>query len=250
MVRLKITNLREFAARLSAGARNLSKATFKHLQAETKKFFEGLPDRLATHPEFIRLKQDEELRGKLGLAKVGLKFGSDTDAEDLIKELKRIKVTTRINKAGYKYTVTFPTLDILEQKLTHNLSKVDNGVARRGPRQSWFRWWEFGDRGEISSLTILRKTITKLIERQEPGKRVSRSQLLAVLRKRSRSGAAIQLIGRRPDNNSSIPATSLVQTFYGNYAQIYPARMGLSIKRFVSRNGGRAEKFFARGVLV
>jgi hypothetical protein len=251
MPSLKITNLKDFEARLSGGVENLSKKTFKAVKKDAEVFLGGLADSVANSSDFKELKSDSELRGKLGLATSAKKTGGDTDAENLIIQLRKFKVRTRSVKGGRKFTVTFPSIQELEDKLTHNLSKVKDGTIRRGPTVSWFRWWEHGDRGEIDSLTILRKTVSKLISKKsgKPRNSASRGSLLDIITKRSRSNEAIQLLNRQPDENSSIAPTRLVQRTYANFARVFPARMGKTLKKIVLENNGRAEKFFARGVI-
>jgi hypothetical protein len=251
MPSLKITNLKAFEARLSGGVENLSKATFKAVKKDAEKFLGGLADNVANTPEFKELQSDAETRGKLGLAVKSKKTGGDTDAPDLIKLLRKFKVRTRSIKGGRKFTVTFPSIQELEEKLTHNLSKVKDGVVLRGPTTSWFRWWEHGDRGEIDSLTVLRKTISKIISQKsgKPRNKASRGSLLQIITDRSRSNEAIQLLNRQPDENSHISPTRLIQRTYSNFARVFPARMGKTLKKIVSQNNGRAEKFFARGVI-
>lgn len=251
MVRLKITNLREFEARLSAGAQNLSNATFKHLRKEAQKFYNSLAGNVEKSSAYQRLRSDEQLRGQLGLAIPSRKYGSDTDAENLIELLRKFKTKTSKTRTSKKFTIVFPTLEQLEQRLTHNLTRVRGGRIIRGQRASWFRWWEFGDRGEIQTLTVTRRNIAKMLKTKS-GKSTqtkSRTQLLEIIRDRSRSAAAIQLRDRSPDENTSIQGAGLIRQTYANYARIFPARMGLAMRRFVGKNNGRAEKFFARGVI-
>ena len=251
MVKLRITNLPEFEARLSGGVKNLTNATFKEVKKDAAKFFGGLADNVAQTTEYKRLASDSELRGKLGLAIASRKSGGDTDAPDLIASLSKFKIKVTSNGSTRKFNVVFPSLQELEDKLTHNLSKINKGVITRGRKASWFRWWEHGDRGEINSLTVLRKTISKIVSNKS-GKsknKKSRTQLLELLSKRSRSNEAIQLRNLRPDENSHISPTKRIQTTYANFARIFPARMGKTLKKIVARNGGRAEKFFARGVV-
>ncbi len=251
MPTLKITNLRQFEARLSGGVENLSKATFKLVKKEAEKFLSGLPDNVAASTEYQRLSRDSELRGKLGLAIASRKSGGDTDAEHLITLLRKFKKRTKLSRASRQFRITFPSLDELEEKLVHTFSSIDKGVVRSGPKASWFRWWEFGDRGEINSLIILRRTISKLIVKKTGSQKQqkSRSQLLDIISQRSRSNQAIQLEGRRPDENSSIVATGLIQKTYANFSRVFPARMGKVLRRLILQNGGRAERFFARGVI-
>ena len=249
MVKIRISNLNEFEARLSAGVKNLSRATFNEIKKDAIKFYSGLADNVARSNEFQLLQSDPDLRGKLGLAKPALKFASDTDANDLIKELRKFKVKTATSTRGRRLTITFPSISRLEKKLTHNFTRLKDGRTIRGPRMSWFRWWEFGDRGEISSLTVLKRTVTKLGGTTSAGRQKSRAQLLQILKEKSRSGSAIQLKKQSPDANSRIDGASLIRRTYGNFARVFPARMGKTLKKIIARNGGRAEKFFARGVI-
>jgi hypothetical protein len=248
MPSLRITNLREFEARLSGGVKNLSRKTFNEVKKEARTFLSGLATNVENTPDYNKLRNDSELRGKLGLAVPGKKTGGDTDAEDLIELLRRFQVRTKNTGRSRQFRITFPSIDELEKKLTHSLSRLDKGRVIHGPRSSWFRWWEFGDRGEIRSLTVLRKTVNKLVSRSG-GKDVSRASLLDIIRQRSRSNEALQIPNRRADENSSIRPTGLIRKVYSNFARVFPARMGKVLRRIVTANGGRAEKFFARGVI-
>ena len=245
MVQFKITNLQQFEAQIKSGAKRLSRKTFEALEKDALKFFKGVPKAVENSLGFQELKSNEDLRGKLGLARPALRSGGDTDANDLIKLLQNIKVSRSATGRKRKIKVGFLSLQRLEEELTHQLSVVEKGSVRAGPRTSWFRWWEFGDRGEITSLTVLRKTVSKLARKSNAA---SRSNLLQIIRDRSRSGAAIQLASRAPDENSTIVARNVVGQVYGRFAKIFPARMGKTLRAFVSRRGGSANSFFTRRV--
>jgi len=245
MVRLHVTNLNQFSALLTSGATKLAKEVHKDLSKDAEKFFRGVAGSVGRSSEYQDLKFNENLRGKLGLATKALRTGGDTDAEDLLNLLRKLKISHRKTAGRNVVRFSLPTLQFLEKKLTHRFTKVDKGSIKSGPTHSWFRWWEFGDRGEITSLIILRQTIAKLVSRTSKRKK-SKTALLQILKERSRSGSAIQITNRSPDHNSSIAGTHRIGTTYSNFARIFPARMGKSLKRFVQKNGGRAERLFAR----
>ena len=127
----------------------------------------------------------------------------------------------------------------------HNLSRIIAGALQRGPRQSWFRWWEFGDRGEIDTLTVLRTNISQMASQGTRGNSQSRKKLLEIIDKKSRSGFAIQLRNKAPGGSSHISPAGLIQEVYRNYGRIFPARMGKTLTNFLRRSGG-VGKFFAR----
>jgi hypothetical protein len=246
MVKLHITNLDQFAAQLKSGATNLAKETHKELSRDAEKFFRGLAANVERSQEYQDLRFNQALRGKLGLARQALKSGGDTDAEDLLELLRRVSIKRRITGKRNVTSFSLPSLTFLEAKLTHRLTKVNKGSIQSGPIHSWFRWWEFGDRGEINSLTILRQTISKLVRKGNSGNKKSRTALLQILKNKSRSGEAIQVLDKSPDQNSNISPTRLIGRTYSNFARIFPAVMGKSLRRFTSRQSGRAERFFGR----
>ena len=245
MVRLRIKNLDAFAAQIQAGAKNLAKETFRELSKDAEKFFRGVSASVENSKAYQDLKLNSKLRGKLGLATKALRVGGDTDAKDLLIELRKLKIQRTKTGRSRKFKVSLPSLAHLEKKLTHSRTTVDKGSIKSGPIFSWFRWWEFGDRGEINSLTILRQTISKLVSKSAKNKK-SRTALLQILKNRSRSGSAIQIRDRSPDQNSSIQATGLVGKTYDNFARIFPAVMAKSLRRLIRKHGGRAEKLFAK----
>jgi len=238
MATLRIKNLDRFSSDLQASMDNLSSNVFDSLVKDAKKLFDGVARQVENSPEYKELRNSDKLRGQLGLAKPANKFGSDTDAEDLLQELKDFSLNVVSTKSIRRLTVQFKPLEELERILQHNLSSITDTGISIGPRVSWFRWWEFGDRGEITTLTITAANISKSIQRQKQKGQgtVSRQKLLDLITARSRSGSALQLPSLPADADSHIFGRSRIQQTYANYLKIFPARMGKTLKALIRKS--------------
>jgi hypothetical protein len=249
MPSLRITNLTQFEVQLKTTVKNISNNVFEALAADAKKLFQGIPDNVQASAEFQELATDEELRGKLGMPNEANKLGSDTDASDLILMLRQFKTVKHKSTANYRLEFKFPSLVEFEDGLIRSLSRFRSGRIQPGPHQSWFKWWEFGDKGEITTLTVSQRNIDALLGRlKNPGSN-DRARLLNILRKGSRSGFAMQAIEQEADGNSKIIGRGLIGRTYQNYIRIFPARMGKTLKKLVLATGGRAEKLAIRRIV-
>jgi len=245
-LKFKVKDIQKLEATLKSGLLGFSKEIANEVRKDMKKMGEQIVDKVESSPQYIQLKTDEALRGKLGLAKPTLRVGGDTDAEDLIRLLSGFEVKSSFGKFFKKITLAFPTLLELERKLTHSFTKVDGGRVIRGPQHSWFRWWEFGDRGEITTFTLLKSGVMAQARRSKR----SKDKILDIIATKTRTGFAIQLPSLPPGPNSSIDGANLIQTIYQNYARIFPARIGKVVKRVARKNGGRLSRFFRGGGLT
>jgi hypothetical protein len=248
MPNLRITNLNRFESELKVGMENMSANIFKELTKDAEKLFGGVAKQIESSAEFKDLNSGEKIRGQLGLASESNKLGSDTDAKDLITLVNAFKIDVIVTKGTKRFTVRYPTLDELERNLTHAWTRITPTGVDIGPRVSWFRWWEFGDRGEVSSLTLTAANISKAVKIKINQKRsvASKEKLLDLIIDRSRSGLAIQLTRLPPDAGSHIIGRNRVQQTYSNFLKIFPARMGKVLKSLIARNGGVANNLFTR----
>lgn len=232
MPSFRITNLPQFEAQLNAKMKDVSSNVFDTLSVEAQKLFQRIPQNIAQSPEFQDLKTGEKIRGQLGLALPGRKGGGDTDAEDLLNILKEYKVIKSKSSGVRKLSITFPDLSVFESRLLHNLSSIKRGQFMPGSRVSWFRWWEFGDRGEIDSLTITPANAS-ILTRSNFRRVSSESSILAMIKKLSRSGFALQSTAFDADASSHILGRGLIGRTYANYLRIFPAHMSRAIKQYV-----------------
>jgi len=234
-------NFKKLEGAIRSGGQGLSKELKIVIKKDMNKWAKGLIKAVQSDPRFTELTSDPDLRGKLGMPKQSFRKGSDTDAEDLIKLLNTFRITETRSGRARTLKVLFPSIDKLEENLTRNLSKIRGGKVTSGPTQSWFRWWEFGDRGEITSLTVLRKTISKIASRS--GRGINRARLNNLITNRSRSGSAVQL--RLPKSaGGGIAGRGLISNKYRNFRKIFPARIGKVVKGFVRSNNVRIAKLF------
>jgi len=251
MVRLKIRlrpgTLRRLEASIRGGAKAVSNQLFQVITAESNKWAQSLIKAIESDSRFSELKSDDDLRGQLGMARTQFKKGGDTDAEDLITLLRGYSVKSSTTGRSKKLNIKFPSLSILEQRLVRSLSSIsDKGAVSSGPLQSWFRWWEFGDQGEITSLTVLRRTIGKLKQAQGRGQSKSRSALAKLISRKSRSGTALQITSLPADGTSHISGRGLISDKYRKFAKIFPARLGKKVKAYQRNNRTRIQKLFAQ----
>jgi hypothetical protein len=248
-VRIKLQRgaLRKLEASLRAGGRALTEQLHKVLIDDVHKWAKGIIRAIESDSRFNELRTSEDLRGVLGMPLKRFRKGGDTDADDLIKLLHTYRVTSSATLLSKKINVVFPTIKNLEEELVRSLSTIDDkGVVTAGPRKSWFSWWEFGDRGEITSLTVLRRTVGKLAAAKGSGQTKGRSNLLRLIRDRSRSGAALQIAGIPANASSRVEARGLVGEKYRNFAKIFPARMGKTMRNYVRRNKTKVVRLFTR----
>ena len=237
-VRFSVRNARQLAADVALAARNYGNAAFSEVEKELQRVANRIIETISSSEEYRRLQSDPILRGKLGLARQGLKTGGDTDAEDLLKELSNFKITRTRRFTVREFTLTMPTLRDLEEKLTHRLTRRIGGSFTGGPSQSWFRWWEFGDQGEIDTLTIFKRGSQSAARRSG----INTVTLSRLIDEQSRSGFAIQSFNKPADLNSSITGSNLIGRTYGNFAQVLPATVGKVLQRFARNN--RPNNFF------
>ena len=114
-----------------------------------------------------------------------------------------------------------------------------------GSQQSWFRWWEYGDRGEITTLTVMRRTIAR-IARGQSNKSKNRASLSRIISDRSRSGHAIQLRKIPAGPGGGVIGRGLIQDKYTNFGKIYPARVGRLVKAWTKANQSLIRRLFSR----
>jgi len=114
MVRLRITNLSQFEAQMKTGGNELSKAAFRAVSKEAEKFIGGVPAAVERSQKFQQLKSDEDLRGKLGLAKPAFRRGADTDADDLIKLLRKKRVKRKNARTEKRISISLPSIPQLQ----------------------------------------------------------------------------------------------------------------------------------------
>ena len=242
-------NLRKLEASVRAGTRTLQSELLGVVQKSVDRWAQGLIKAIESDQRFSELRSDPDLRGALGMAKQQFRKGSDTDAEDLIAQLRTYKLKTSRSIRFRKVNVKFPTLAQLEKKLTRNLSTISaTGGVKVGPRQSWFRWWEFGDRGEITSLTVLRKNIGRIAVNSKGSSR-SRDKLLKLIQTKSRSGSALQLNSLPAGASTGITGRNLVTEKYEAFARVFPARLGKAVNDYVRRNSTKISKFYTRATV-
>lgn len=244
-LRFKVKDTRKLETTLRGGSKRVSDALFQVVKDDAHKFAKGLINSVEQDSRFNELRTSDDLRGVLGMPKPAFRQGADTDAEDLIRILKTYEVIGTRNARYKTVRIVFPTLQQLEEKLTRSLSTIQKGVAIPGPQQSWFRWWEFGDRGEITSLTVMRRTIAR-IARGQSNKSKSRSKLARIISERSRSGSAIQLPNIPAGPGGGVQGRSLIQDKYRNFAKIYPARAGRLVKTWARNNQSLIGRLFSR----
>ena len=240
VLKFRVLNATQLEASIRTGAKAYSKAVFKEIEKATRKWSEDLIRSIEKDSKFSELKNSTELRGQLGLAVPEFRSGGDTDADHLIRELNTYKLTKVVNNKVQKIAVRFPTLNELEVRLTRSLSRVSKGTVSPGPTQSWFRWWEFGDRGEIDTLTVTRSTLGRATRGG-----TSRKTIQDLIKERSRSRAAIQ-IPSLPSIGVTISGRSLIRSKYDAFARIFPAAMSKALRRFVRGPGKNVNKFFVR----
>ena len=186
-IRLKPGTLQRLEASIRVGARTVSGQLIKVIKKESNNWARDLIKAIESDNRFKALQTDGDLRGQLGMARSQFRSGSDTDANDLITLLRGYSVKSSATGRSKKVNIKFPSLSVLEDRLVRSLSSIsDKGAVSGGPLQSWFRWWEFGDQGEITSLTVLRRTIGKLKQAQGRGQSKSRSALSKLIAKKSR----------------------------------------------------------------
>lgn len=239
-LKFSIRNAKQLEASLVIAAKNYANAAFDAIEKELKTLGNNIIRRVESSEEYRKLLTDPTIRGKLGLARQGLKTGSDTDAEDLIKELKSFTVTRRRSFNTRNFSFKMPTLQELESRLTHRLTKNIGGSFAPGRLQSWFRWWEFGDNGEIDTLTLFRRGSAAAARRLG----INNMNINQLINARSRSGSALQIISQPADGNSSIVGNNLIGNIYQNFGQIFPAQVGKALRRFTRNN--KPNSFFLR----
>lgn len=239
-LRFKVANPKQLEATIALTARNYANAAFSAVEKQLAKTGERIVRRVESSHEYRELLTSPTLRGKLGLATRANKLGGDTDAEDLIKELQNFTISRNRSPSARRFTLKMPTVLDLENRLTHRLTKFENGRFLLGPIQSWFRWWEFGDQGEIDTLTVFKRTVSAVASRRG----TSRITLNQLIENRSRSGQAIQLIGRLGGANSGIVGRGLIGKVYEDFGRILPAQVSNVLRKFVRNN--RPNSFFAR----
>lgn len=239
-LRFKVKDTRKLETTLRGGSKRVSDALFQVVKDDAHKFAKGLINSVEQDSRFNELRTSDDLRGVLGMPKPAFRQGADTDAEDLIRILKTYEVIGTRNARYKTVRIVFPTLQQLEEKLTRSLSTIQKGVAIPGPQQSWFRWWEFGDQGEIDTLTVFKRTVSAVASRRG----TSRITLNQLIENRSRSGQAIQLIGRLGGANSGIVGRGLIGKVYEDFGRILPAQVSNVLRKFVRNN--RPNSFFAR----
>ncbi len=241
-LRFKIRNAKKLEARIAVAARNYANAAFNAIEKELEKTGARIIRRIENSEEYRQLVSDPILRGKLGLAAPGRKSGGDTDAPDLIRALGNFKVTRNRAFNTRRFRLEMPSLQDLEQQLTHRLTTFGRGAFLPGPIQSWFRWWEFGDRGEIDTLTVFQRSSAAAAGRL----RTSRVSLNRLIAERSRSGSAIQIASEPANDASSITGSNLIGRTYANFGRILPAQLGKVLRQFTRNN--KPNSFFARVV--
>ncbi len=246
-IKLRRGTIQKLEASIRGGAQAVSKQLHRVIRDETIKWAKGLIRAIETDSRFTELKSDTDLRGVLGMPRKQFRRGSDTDADDLIGLLNTFKITSNAGLRSKKVSVKFPSVQSLENQLVRSFTTITNkGSVISGATQSWFRWWEFGDQGEITSLTILRRTIGKLKQARGKGQSRSRANLTRLINKKSRSGAALQIANRPADSNSHITGRGLVTEKYKNFAKIFPARVGKKVKQYFINNRARIQRLFVR----
>ena len=251
MVRLKIKlkpgTIRRLEASIRSGSKAVSAQLFNVIIDESNKWALSLIKAIESDSRFKELVSDDDLRGQLGMPRNQFRSGSDTDAEDLIILLRGYSVKSSSTSRSRKVNVKFPSLSVLEERLVRSLSSISNkGAVTSGPLQSWFRWWEFGDQGEITSLTVLRRTIGKLKQAQGRGQSKSRSALIKLIAKKSRSGTALQITSLPADGTSHIASRGLISDKYRRFGKIFPARIGKKVNSFIRNNRTKIQRLFAQ----
>jgi len=246
-VKLKAGTIRKLETAIRSGSRAFAGTLQTVILNETNKWAQGLIKAIEKDSRFSELKSSEDLRGQLGMARRQFKRGSDTDADDLIRLLHTYQIKSKKGLRTKSINVKFPSLNILEDRLVRSLSSINSkGIVLPGPPQSWFRWWEFGDQGEITSLTVLRRTIGKLAQTQGRGQTKGRSKLLQAMQERSRSGAALQVKSRPAGADSHIFARGLISEKYKNFGKIFPATIGKKVQQYIRNNKTRIKKLFTQ----
>jgi hypothetical protein len=241
VLEFKLRNVRQLEARIRAGAREYAGVLFKDIEKEAESFANSVVRAIITDGRFAELQSDPTLRGQLGMPRPELQLGGDTDADDLASLIRDFRIRTVLTSRTQNISISFPTIQELELKLTRSLSKVDKSNVIPGPQQSWFRWWEFGDRGEIGSLTVTKSIIGAAVTRTESGNRKTLSDLIS---ERSRSGFGIQL-PKVPAVGITIIARGLIRDVYDRFGRVFPARMNKALRRFVGGKGKSPSAFFA-----
>lgn len=252
MPSLRITNLPQFEAQLQSNIGLVSSKVSQVLTEEALAFFNKLPETVADSKEFLELQRSEELRGKLGLAAPGRGAGSDTGPEDLLNILRQYKVVKTRGTGGPRFassirklSIIFPSINEFEEKLIHNLSRFRRGAFTPGQTVSWFRWWEFGDQGEIDTLTVTPQNAGVVANRFSRTTGVDR--VLNAIKRVSRSGFAMQAVELEADGDSHIVGRGLISKVYADYLNRFPRHMAKVFRQF----GINPKSFFAgaRGII-
>lgn len=235
MVRFKITNLKEFEATFTSSVKALSAGAVKAMEVEAVKHFKGIAKKVEKSTEYKKLMNDQDLRGILGMPAPGKGFGSDTDGPDLLRILSKFKVRRADIKGGKhrRFVIRFPSMQELEQTLTRNLSRLESGIPKPSNRASWFRWWEFGDRGEMVGQTVLKSNLASFA-RKRSKKTKGKRDLLKIIREKSRSGYGIQLT-KNVRGSTGLQGARLVTRIYADFATKFRGHMQKAVRAYVGK---------------
>lgn len=237
-LQVKLRDVKKFEAEVAGGIRRMTAGAMAAIEADAKKLVQSVIKRISGSPEYRALLTDERVQGIIGFPKPSLARGGDTSPEDLIRLLSQTKVQRSRGVITRRLLIQFPSINELIDQLVINLSIVDKGELKPGRTQSWFRWWEFGNAADVDSLTVFRQS--------SAGAGVDRRTLTQLITERSRSGEAIQLTSRGPNQNSIIAPNLLISKTYDNFARIYPARVGKIISNFARETNTGKFRFFSR----
>ncbi len=245
MVIYKVTNLREFEARFTSLVGALSAGAVSAMEQEALKFYKGIAKKVENSAGYKQLMTNQDLRGTLGMPAPGKRFGSDTDGPQLLEILRKFKSRRLDIKGGRhrRFAIRFPSLGELEKSLTRNLSRVEGGLPKPGIRQSWFRWWEFGDGGEMEGQTILKSNLAAFAKKRSK-KTKGKRNLLKLIREKSRSGYALQLAASGGVSRG-LQGAGVVTRIYAEFAQKFQPHMARAVKKF-TRGSNKDKRFFAK----
>ena len=245
MVSYKVTNIREFEARFTSLVGALSAGAVNAMEQEAIKFYKGIAKKVEKSAGYKKLMNDQDLRGILGMPAPGKRFGSDTDGPQLLAILRKFNSRRLDIKGGRhrRFAIRFPSMQWLEQTLTRNLSKVEGGIPQPGRRASWFRWWEFGDSGEMEGRTILKSNLASFA-RKRSKKTKGKRNLLKLIREKSRSGYALQLT-QGGNTSQGLQGAGVITDIYAEFAQKFQPHMARAVKKYVGK-ANKNKRFFAQ----
>lgn len=236
-VNIGIENIKGLELEIRSGLNNTFKALFKELEKDIQNFGKSVVKAVANSPEFAELMTDPILRAQLGMPRKTFRLGSDTDGEDLLEELAKFIYKSNVTGRTKQINITFPTLKQLEDKLQRNLSKIGKNSFKPGPRQSWFKWWEYGNSADAEGFTLTLRNLSRINPRKA-------RNINDIIRERSRSGFGLQVDS--VNSVTVIEGRHLISKIYSNYGQIFPAYIATRVKRFFNNNR-YVGRFFSRG---